>query len=429
NVLVNYIQLRSAGINDSILNTTIRTRSSRPAVWEKALESSLLDMDPWEDPADTVDYLVLKGYAVADSIYKSLGREKTAAFLASIRKNHTGGHFTVSDIKTALTEQGYDMDAYLGDWLGSTGLPGFVVQDAKAYRVADDENGSPRYQLLFTVRNDEPVPGSFSFSYYYTAQNQMPELTAGETIHIAGRHALQYGTIVSRPPSMCFLAPVLALNRETFELKMEPVNPEKIVEAGIIEGVRDIPWEPPATSSIVVDDLDEGFSTIDEREKGGGLRIRAKEKQDKDTDQGLPYSSFTMVPAGLGLPNKWTRISNGMTFGKYRHTAAYIRKGTGAKRAVFSAELPHGGAWDLEIYIPVKNIFQRKNWGTWHGVITDKNGDRHELEFDSKAGGEGWNLAGKYYLSSGACTLELSDLTDGDMVVADAIRWSPSAGH
>jgi hypothetical protein len=288
-----------------------------------------------------------------------------------MRKNLTGGGFTVSDVKIALKEQGFDMDASLGDWLGSTGLPGFVVQEAKAYRIADDTNGSPRYQLLFTVRNDEPVPGTFYFAYYYTAQNQRPELIAGETIHLAGRHAIQYGTIVSRLPSMYFLAPVLSYNRSTFELQMAPVNHEHIVDAEIIEGVKDIPWEIPSSSSIVVDDLDEGFSTLHEGKKGKGLRVRAKDKEKKDTDQGLPYISYNVLPRGLGLPSEWTRISNGMSYGKYRHTAAYIRKGEGAKKALFSAELPQSGAWDIEIYIPMRTIFTGRKWGRWSGVIID----------------------------------------------------------
>jgi ABC-type transport system involved in multi-copper enzyme maturation permease subunit len=430
NVLVSYFQLTNAGINDTILSSTIRTRTSRPVVWEKALKESLMDIDPWKDPANTVDYLMLKGYAVADSIYKTLGREKTAAFLASIRKAHTGGSFTVSDMKSAAKEQGYDMDESLGDWIGSTGLSGFVVSEARAYRIKDDANGSPRYQLLFTVRNDEPVPGTFYFAYYYTAENQKSELTQGETVHLAGRHAIRYGTIVSRLPSMYFLAPVLSYNRSTFEIQMAPINHEHIVDAEIIEGVKDIPWEIPSSSSIIADDLDEGFSIIDDKAESKGLRITAKEKKkNTDTDQGLPYTTYTVLPGGLRLPSEWTRISNGMTYGKYRHTAAYIRKGEGAKKAVFSVALPQASSWDLEIYIPMKNVFPNKKWGTWHGIVTDINGDKHQVEFDSKAGAEGWNLAGKYDLPQGKCTLEISDSTDGDIVVADAIRWTPSAGN
>jgi hypothetical protein len=429
-VLVSYFQLRSAGINDTFLSATIRTRTSRPVVWEMTLKESLMQIDPWKDPANTVDYLILKGYAVADSIYRTLGREKAAAFLASLRKAHTGGSYTGYDLKSALKEQGYDMDESLGDWIGSTGLAGFVVAEAKGYRIADDANGSPRYQLLFTVRNDEPVPGSFNFAYYYTAENQRAEFTQGEPIRLAGRHAIQYGTIVSRLPSMYFFVPVLSYNRSTFEIQMAPVNHDQIVDAEKIEGVKDIPWEIPSSSSIIADDLDDGFSIVNDKEEVKGLRIKAKEKKNNtDLDQGLPYTSYNVLPGGLGMPDQWTRISNGMTYGKYRHTAAYIKKGEGAKKAVFSSELPRAGAWDLEIYIPMKNVFQNRKWGTWHGVVTDKNGDKHQVEFDSKSGTEEWNLTGKYDLPQGKVTFELTDSTDGDMVVADAIRWTPSAGN
>ena len=429
NVLRDYFQRR--GIGETILNATINARTSRPVVWEKTLETSLRDMDPWKDPADMVDVLALKGYAVADSIYQTIGREKTAALLASIRKHHTGGSFTAAEMINASKELGYDMDEQLGDWISGTGLPGFVVPEAKGYRVADDANGAPRYQLLFTVRNDEPVPGVFNFAYYYQGDNQKTQLTGSKPIHLAGRHAIQYGTIVSRPPTMCFLHPYLSLNRGTFKLNMNTIDPQKIVKEDIIEGVHEIPWEIPASSSIIVDDLDQGFSTVTESQDSKGLRLKTKQKIDRnqDTDQGLPYISATILPGGTRAPGEWSRMTNGVAFGKYRHTAAIIKSGDGDKKALFQTSLPKDGEWDLEFYIPVKSMFPRKEWGTWHAVVVDDNGDKHEVEFDSKAGTGGWNLVNKLDLPKGKVTVELSDLTNGDLVVADAIRWTPAIGN
>ncbi|MBN2419757.1 MAG: hypothetical protein JXL81_10260, partial [Deltaproteobacteria bacterium] len=428
NVLRDYFQRR--GIGETILNATINSRTSRPVIWEKTIETSLRDMDPWEDPSDMVDVLALKGYAVADSIYRTLGREKTAALLASIRKNHTGGSFTASDLKNISKELGYDMDEQLGDWIGGTGLPGFVVPEAKGYRIADDPNGAPRYQLLFTVRNDEPVPGVFNFAYYYQAENQRTELTRSEPIHLAGKHAIQYGTIVSRPPSMCFLQPLLSLNRGVFELNMNTIDPQKIIKEEIIEGVHEIPWEIPASPSIIVDDLDEGFSTVTEVKKGFGLRLKTKEKTDgdQDTDQGLPYISANILPRGE-RPREWSRMSSSVAYGKYRHTAAIIRSGDGDKKALFQAILPKSGEWDLEFYIPMKSMFPGRDWGTWHVIVIDDNGDKHQVKIDSKAGNAEWNIVSKLDLPEGNVTIELSNQTDGDLVVADAIRLSPAIGN
>ena len=427
NTLRDYFQRR--GIGETIMNAAINLRTSRPVIWEKALETPLRDMDTWKDPEDMVDVLALKGYAVADTIYKMLGREKTAALLALIRKNHTGGVFTYEDMLNAGIELGYDLDEQLGDWLGGTGLPGFVVPEAKGYRIADDENGAPRYQLLFTVRNDEPVPGEFNFSFYYQKENQTPELTQSEPIHLDGRHAIQYGTIVSRVPTMCFLKPYLSFNRSTFELNMNTIDPQKIVKEDPITGVHEIPWEIPVSSSIVVDDLDDGFSTVTEGKDNKGLRLKSKKKDDRDTDQGLPYISANILPGGARMPRDWSRMTSSVPFGKYRHTAAIIRPGEGDKKALFQATLPESGAWDLEVYIPIKSMFPGKEWGTWHLGVTDDNGDRQEVEFDSKAGNGGWNLAGRLDLPEGKVTVDLSNLTDGDLVVADAIRLTPAAAN
>ena len=427
NILISYLQLR--GIGETILNSTIRVRTTRPVIWEEALKTSLKDMDPWKDPADTLDVLALKGYAVAESVYKTLGREKTAAFLASVRNGHTGRAFSAGDMIKAGKDAGYDFNEQLGDWIGGTGLPGFVVSESKGYRVPDDENGSPRYQLLFTVRNDEPVPGVFNFAYYYTAENQKSELTQSEPVHLAGKSAVQYGTIVSRPPNMCFLQPYLSLNRGTFQLNMAAIDHDRIVQADLIEGVKEIPWEIPVSGSIIVDDLDKGFSTGTVGNGNEGFRLKTGSRDDRETDQGLPSISLNILPGGMSLPREWSRMSNGMDWGKYRHTAAVIRNGDGDKVAIFRTDLPKDGTWDLEIYIPMKGVFPGKEWGKWHAVVTDSNGDKNQVVFDSKAGIEGWNLVGRPDLPRGETAVELSNLTDGDIVVADAIRWTPAAGN
>lgn len=97
---------------------------------------------------------------------------------------------------------------------------------------------------------------------------------------------------------------------------------------------------------------------------------------------------------------------------------------------MFSAIIPKTGSWDLELYMPSKeSAFQRIKWGTWDLVIEDGNKDPHEVRFDSKAATGGWNLVGSFYLPEGETSVIFSDKTDGNLVMADAIRWSPSAGN
>jgi hypothetical protein len=423
-VLLNYIQTRSLGV--SVSDATIRTMTSRPVIWEKALEVSLREMDPWNDPADTVDVLTLKGYAISQSIMDILGREKTATLLSTIRNNHQGQCFSFDDMIKAGKDLGYDFNELFGDFIGSTGLPGFVVSEAKGYRIPDDVNGSPQYQLLFTVRNDEPVPGVFRFVYLYPGESNNFNLATSESIRLAGRHSLQYGTIMSRLPNYYYLEPYLSLNRMIFLMNVNSIDPDKIVNKGPIRGIEEIPWGLPVDDSIVIDDLDEGFEITEEEQKRG-LRLKARDKKDEDTDQGLPYIATNI--AVFPPPDEWSRITETTAWGYYRHTYAVIKPGKGSKRAIFSTSLPNDGAWDLELHMPMKNGFLNRRYGTWHITVNDSNGDQHEIEFDSKAGIQGWNMAEKLELPEGKVTVELSDRTKGQVVVADAIRWTPSKGN
>jgi ABC-type transport system involved in multi-copper enzyme maturation permease subunit len=425
-VLVNYLQLR--GIGETIASATISTRTtSRPVIWEKALEVSLKDMDLWQDPADSIDVLTLRGYAISDAMFNILGREKTATLLATIRNNHRGKHFSIDDMIKVGKDLGYDLDELFGDWIGSTELPGFIVSEAKGYRISDDDNGNPRYQLLFTIRNDEPVPGAFRFAYYYSGGDLPSELTTSESIRLEGKQSIRYGTIVSRPPAMFFLVPYLSLNRGTVKISMNPIDQDSMVKKDPIEGIREIPWVIPVSHSIVVNDLDEGFSIFEEEEKKG-LRIKSQTDEDRETDQGLPYISLGNVPYGFPLPGEWSRMTNNSTWGKYRHTSVVIRTGIGRKKATFTTSLPNDSTWDLELHLPMKGVFPGRRWGTWHIMVRDSHGDQREIRFNSEAASEGWNLAEKLTLPEGKVTVELSDKTDGGLVVADAIRWSPSIG-
>lgn len=106
------------------------------------------------------------------------------------------------------------------------------------------------------------------------------------------------------------------------------------------------------------------------------------------------------------------------------------------KKAVFYAAIPYSGQWNLELYLPPQlaiflssNRYPNPKWGDWHLTVKDGNGDAHEIEFDSNAASDGWNLAGSLALPEGKAFVILSNETDGDCVIADAIRWAPVEGR
>ena len=138
-----------------------------------------------------------------------------------------------------------------------------------------------------------------------------------------------------------------------------------------------------------------------------------------DMDQGLPeYQEFGPPPRG------WSRREVDSSWGKYRHTVAMVRSGSGEQRAIFAVDLPQAGRWRLEYYLPVLTSQRRSTSGPGirinaqvglggtqgtYDVTLDAGGEQRQLEFDASAAEPGWNSLGEFELSAGEARVLVSD--------------------
>jgi ABC-type transport system involved in multi-copper enzyme maturation permease subunit len=399
-------------------DTLIQIASSRPEVWSSVLDISLKDLTPEEDPQRTIDALTLKGGALAKSLYDQLGRENMGKLLAELRTGYSGQPFTLQE----MVQAGNQIDAELGRlfavWLTTTQLPGLVGEEARTYRLPDAEDGTARYQLIVKIRNDEPVPGVFFLVYVIGTEGDTERLESDPT-RLSGNSTIELGFVVSKPPESVYVDPYLSLNRSVFRVPMEAVDDERVVREEPFDGVRELSWAPPE-GQIVVDDLDAGFS-FDDGEKGSGLRLGARGRE-VQMDEGLPVQEN-------GRARSWSRANSSTAWGKYRHTFVYVRPGEGKKNVSFTTSLPATDTWDLEIHLPHKERFRRyDDWGSWSLEVTDASGSTTPVTFNASAAARGWSQVGSFDLSGGEVTVKLSDQNEGDVIIADAIRWLESNG-
>ena len=124
----------------------------------------------------------------------------------------------------------------------------------------------------------------------------------------------------------------------------------------------------------------------------------------------------------------WSRFEKPESYGKYRHTYVAVKSGEGGQKAVFTTPINKAGGWDLELYIPSTKFltFFMRKIGIFNLIITEGDGKKHEVTFDSKTAQIGWNVVGQFDITEGDTTVTISNKTDGDFVVADAIRWTPA---
>ncbi len=412
------ITATSSGLTDSIAEAVLNAAADRSSVWDRALGTSLADLDPTEDAERSLNVLALKSRAIARSILDGLGREKTAALLAELLSRYRGGHFGAADLTQIALELDADLHPLIGDWLNEATLPGFITSPVVLERLADDEQGNPRYQTRVHVLNDELTPGLLRLRYATGAEATANRWQETEPVRLAGHKAVEIGVLSSTPPSELWLQPYLSLNRQDVQLPLPRVDQEERVSAKPFLGGRPSEWRPSETAAIVIDDLDPGFSVESDEDQngvrlGGGLAdLSASEV---DMDQGLPETG----PPWTVSPSEWSRQEAPSSWGKYRHTVALVRPGAGTRRAVFTADLPHSGRWRLAVHLPTG-----RGVGTYDLTLTT-GGEVRALEFDAAVAEAGWNALGEFNVSQGEARVAMSDQTSGLVVIADAIRWEP----
>ena len=186
-------------------------------------------------------------------------------------------------------------------------------------------------------------------------------------------------------------------------------------------------------SGIVVDDLDAGFSVETDEDVATGEGLWGLYRTDMEVDQGLPRHWWNLEER---LGGAWSREEVYSSWGKYRHTMARAGPGDGKRRAVFSTKLPNTGTWRLEFHIPTAPVPQMPDmddaWppfpsllGRYDMWLRTAEGDT-AIEFDGSGAAGGWNKLGEFGIESPRVSVVVSNRTDGDVVIADAIRWLQS---
>ena len=402
-----------------------------PMVWERALGTPLKDLDALE-PSQAINILTMKADAVARVLFDGLGRETIARLLAELRERYRGTSFTPRDFERVAEEIGVDLPGLLGDWLNDAALPGFMASAVRTERLADDDEGKPRYQLRVDVFNGEDVPGLLRLRY---RSGDDPAVQVSEPIRIPGRAAMEAGLVTQAPIHELWVAPYLSLNRHEFPLRVPETDANTAAAAAPFAGARPSDWRPGPGRGIVVDDLDPGFAATapprrDSSASGYGY----------DTDEGLPvYQHVDPV-----LEAHWSRQEQPTSWGRYRHTIARVTPGEGDREATFSTVLPEAGRWRVDYFLPNLDVGYstrtRSRFQLTADIELTSPGERgprlgnydmrissagsvHPVEFDASAAEPGWTTLGRFDLAAGEVSLVVTNRTDGRTVIADAVRW------
>lgn len=425
-----------------------------PSTWEEIERTSLFDLEFSSKPIPTFRALLTKIDVLVQSMVEQYGVNEMAHFLRQLTREFQGQSYTLADFYTAAEAAGVASDEWVRGWLEGTTLPGFLVENAQITKLSDAE--SSKYQTSFVLHNAETVPGMvrvfWSADRRAHFRTRYGDIRFSDPILLSGNQSVQVSIQSEEPLIAIEIDPYLALNRAIFGVPLPRIDEESIVQDSAQPFLSDIDWSPPDSPSVIVDDLDQGFSILGQAsEQQIGFNnpfILVIPTVEKEYDFGLPVEKSGWFNRG-----KWNRVYDDGSYGRYRRTYAMIDEGNEITSAKFSTSLPHSGRWDLEYFMPDPAFLMSRPENTvvavrgvrqpWHYeaegqsvpatpeeryLITIRDGNSEWTEaFDITQAGFGWNKVGSYQLGTTEADVLVSDFAGHEdiSVFADAIRWTP----
>ena len=375
------------------------------------VDSVLVDLPFSTDPRMAFEMLNFKGGLLAKTLRHGWSADATAALLRELLRRHGGGTYTLDELKAVAESAGAPLGSVVGDWWAQSALPAFTVSPLEAYRLKDGPGG-PRYQLRVHVCNDEAVPGLVRM---HCRGDARASFALGRPVPVAPGMCVELGEVIGFRPTAAGIDPYLSRNGSMIRLVVPNIDAEQMIGTEPLIGPQESAWRPPESEGVLVDDLDAGFSQDEGQGSVSDLRIWRR----KPT---------------------WIRAETPRSWGKYVRSAVWSEPGQGSRSATFRAELPTPGRSRLEYHLPgphidilggsvgmsVRHVTGRRELGLYEMMLverTDEGEKRTPIEFDGSIAEEGWNRVGDFDLTSSNVSLVVTDRTDGEVVVADAIRW------
>jgi len=184
-----------------------------------------------------------------------------------------------------------------------------------------------------------------------------------------------------------------------------------------------------APGEIIVDNEDPGFEVLTHQKISFLKKLFQSNKEEEEE-----YIGFNFWRP----PNNWRKTTFSDFYGKYVHSAHYVKAGKGEKKVAWSAEITASGNYD--VYYHTSDV--RMPWMR-RGRRGGKDGQRRrgrqyleqfhlivyhddgtdEVNLNVEESEDNWNFLGTYYISEGTAKVEMTDESKGRVVFADAVKW------
>ena len=427
---------------ESDTNSVEREFIDRSLIWDRIERQGFSQVRTGDQAQEDLEMMLLKSREIATALLDVNGLEKTLKWINQVRDKYRSQHFTYVDFIISAKEQNVKYEPFLTDWITKNTIPAFLVHDPTIRQVPSDEKGDARYRTTFVLENIQPVGGyvELTIPTLESAHWSLPYFETLDFIQIEGNSALRVNFETAYSIGGFKIRPGLSFNRDELyydAVELEDSSDSELPHTPFIEVVDSL----PASRSIVVDDLDEGFlvnqtsPSLESSRRFGPFAWIGSQHVEIEIDQNLPIQPRN----GLSrpLPNYWQRRTQNLMeipFGRYRQSFAYIWAEKEVPAVEFKTRLTANGKWQLDYHYP---WFAPKEWMRESEIpeygslllVISQHDKIDEVPLDIKSMSYGWNVVDVFELDSDVVSAKMvyqpKSPSASVRLYADAIRWTP----
>jgi len=365
----------------------------------------------------------LKGTALFSIIKRKTKDDAFGDFLYDYLNHSRFRTSTIDDFNQKLLAR-FDIDLipYMEKWFSSKELPAFLIGNVNVVKVLDGDQ--LKTMVKFKVSNMEQVEGIISVDFRLGGGRGRfggmggEQETISRLVHLDGNQTKEVSLLLDGSPRGATINTLTSKNIPSeIRLSMDDVQEDKKAVPYDGEKVVDSPVRIAEDNEIIVDNEDPGFSVSGKEETSLLRRLLVPEEPNTGK-----YSGFS----GWRAPRNWTLTTNSGFYGAFIRSAYYIRSGEGDRKVTWKVPVREGAYYDVYAYLYKDDRrFGRRGGdddkGEYHYVIHHDDGNE-EATIDLKSADQGWNRIGAYYFSPDTAVVEMTNKSEAQMVVADAIK-------
>jgi ABC-type transport system involved in multi-copper enzyme maturation permease subunit len=444
----------STGMNVMMGGTTGMTEDEQAnlALLDNSFDELLNDADK----VQIIDNIVqLKGQTLFSIIKRKAGDDAFTDFMYNYLKSIKFNTGSIEDFSAQINQKfNADLLPFMDKWFKSKELPGYLIGTVTAVSLLDGDR--QKTMVKFKVTNTESTEGiilsqfrlGFGGGGFGRAAGANNVDNISKLLYLEGHQTKEVSYLLEGTP--------FNITINTLTSKNIPAVLNIPLMNNIKEDNKAIPYEGEQTSDVpvrmaedneyIADDEDSTFKYTETTNYSLLQRILLKD--DVDKERFVAYNTWR-------APRSWKSTTNSSFFGKYIRSAHFIKSGDGNKKAVWKVVIPAGGNYEVYTYlVKIRGGGQRGPGGGGGGqrpaggggtggggggggpqgmgrgnettgeytYTIYHNNEKEQVTVNLQTADEGWNNLGTYFFTGDTVKIELSNKSESQVVVADAVK-------